>query len=129
MGNRVFGCDDCQAICPWNRYAKASSEIDFLPRHQLDSQKLVDLFQWTEQEFLDRTAGSPIRRIGYQRWLRNLSIGLGNAPSSGEVITALVARQDQSSEMVQEHIGWALEQQRQPGRRRKRKIKAVERQS
>ncbi|MDM3871557.1 tRNA epoxyqueuosine(34) reductase QueG [Porticoccus sp. W117] len=110
MGNRVFGCDDCQAMCPWNRFAKASQELDFLPRHQLDSTRLVDLFNWTEAEFLERTAGSPIRRIGYERWLRNLAVGLGNAPSSKEIIIALEARRGKVSEMVWEHIEWALKQ-------------------
>lgn len=126
MGNRVFGCDDCQAICPWNKYAKTTGELDFLPRHKLDSSKLVDLFKWTEQEYLDRTAGSAIRRIGYERWLRNISVGLGNAPSSAEIIDALEAKKDQVSEMVREHINWALEKQNKPERRRKRKIKAGE---
>ncbi|MCV6604451.1 MAG: tRNA epoxyqueuosine(34) reductase QueG [Porticoccaceae bacterium] len=111
MGNRVFGCDDCQAMCPWNRFAKASQELDFLPRHQLDSSRLVDLFNWTEEEFLERTAGSPIRRIGYERWLRNLAVGLGNAPHCEEIISALEARRGQVSEMVWEHIAWALERQ------------------
>ncbi|MGS2723122.1 tRNA epoxyqueuosine(34) reductase QueG [Porticoccus sp. GXU_MW_L64] len=110
MGNRVFGCDDCQAMCPWNRFAKASQELDFLPRHQLDSTRLVDLFNWTENEFLERTAGSPIRRIGYQRWLRNLAVGLGNAPYSKDIIAALEARRGKVSEMVWEHIEWALKQ-------------------
>ncbi|UTW45187.1 tRNA epoxyqueuosine(34) reductase QueG [bacterium SCSIO 12696] len=112
MGNRVFGCDDCQAMCPWNRFAKASQELDFLPRHKLDSTRLVDLFNWTETEFLERTAGSPIRRIGYQRWLRNLAVGLGNAPYSDDIISTLEARREKVSEMVWEHIEWALEKQR-----------------
>lgn len=124
MGNRVFGCDDCQAICPWNKYAKSTTEMDFLPRHQLDSAKLLDLFLWTEQEFLDRTAGSPIRRIGHERWLRNLAIGLGNAPSSDEIIGALERQKEHTSEMVREHIDWAVAQQKKPNRKRKRKIKA-----
>lgn len=124
IGNRVFGCDDCQAICPWNKYAKATSELDFLPRHQLDSSKLVDLFQWSEQQFLDRSAGSPLRRLGFERWQRNLAIGLGNAPSDGEIIAVLDATKLKTSALVQEHIDWALAQQRLPQRRRKRKIKA-----
>ncbi|MCL6415631.1 tRNA epoxyqueuosine(34) reductase QueG [Aestuariirhabdus sp. Z084] len=109
MGNRVFGCDDCQLVCPWNRFAKASSETDFRPRHQLDSSDLADLFTWTEEQFLDRTAGSPIRRSGYAGWLRNLAVGLGNAPTSPKVVDALLARRDIEDAMVREHIEWALE--------------------
>ena len=123
MGNRVFGCDDCQAICPWNKYAKATEELDFLPRHQLDNTKLVELFQWTEQEFLDRSAGSPLRRVGFERWQRNLAVGLGNAPSSPDIVNALEKTLPTATPMVQEHIQWALEQQSRPDRRRKRKIK------
>ncbi|RRJ82320.1 tRNA epoxyqueuosine(34) reductase QueG [Aestuariirhabdus litorea] len=108
MGNRVFGCDDCQLVCPWNRFAKASPESDFRPRHQLDSSDLADLFGWSETEFLDRTAGSPIRRSGYSGWLRNLAVGLGNAPSSPRVIEALRARRHYPEPMVREHIQWAL---------------------
>ncbi|BFM13007.1 tRNA epoxyqueuosine(34) reductase QueG [Simiduia litorea] len=124
IGNRVFGCDDCQAICPWNKYAKATEELDFLPRHQLDNTKLVELFQWTEQEFLDRSAGSPLRRVGFERWQRNLAVGLGNAPSSEEIIAVLQQALPVATPMVAEHIEWALEQQGRPDRRRKRKIKA-----
>ena len=89
MGNRVFGCDDCQIICPWNRYANKTKEADFSPRHNLDNSELLTLFQWNEQEFLTNTEGSPIRRIGYQRWLRNLAVGLGNADPSEDIIKAL----------------------------------------
>ncbi|MTI13846.1 tRNA epoxyqueuosine(34) reductase QueG [Sansalvadorimonas verongulae] len=110
MGNRVFGCDDCQIICPWNKFAKTSKETDFLPRHKLDSTDLADLFMWTEEEFLDRTAGSPIRRTGFAGWLRNLAVGLGNAPTSEKVIRALEARRNYPSELVQEHVLWALKQ-------------------
>lgn len=124
MGNRVFGCDDCQAICPWNKYARATQELDFMPRHQLDSVKLLDLFLWTEQEFLDRSAGSPLRRVGFERWQRNLAVGLGNAPSSEPIVQALRAALPTASAMVQEHLNWALEQQSRPDRRRKRKLKA-----
>lgn len=124
IGNRVFGCDDCQAICPWNKFAQFSQENDFSPRHNLDSSRLVDLFQWSEAEFLKKTEGSPLRRAGYNNWLRNLAVGLGNAPSSDEIIDALTQKRAEASEMVQEHIDWALEQQAQPNRRRKRKIKA-----
>ncbi len=124
MGNRVFGCDDCQAICPWNKYARPTAETDFLPRHGLDNVQLLDLFLWTEDEFLKRTEGSAIRRIGYERWQRNLAIGLGNAPSDIRIIAALEERRQHSSELVIEHIDWALRQQSNPNRRRKRKIKA-----
>lgn len=113
MGNRVFGCDDCQIVCPWNRFAKTTEEPDFRPRHKLDNSALADLFSWSEEQFLANTAGSPIRRIGYQRWLRNLAIGLGNAPYSPTVVQALSARLDSASELVREHIAWALDQQDQ----------------
>lgn len=112
MGNRVFGCDDCQTICPWNKGAQTTSEIDFTPRHNLDDRELAELFLWTEEEFLEYTEGSPIRRIGYERWLRNLAIGLGNATHSKKVVESLSARKDFPSKMVQEHISWALAQQR-----------------
>lgn len=110
IGNRVYGCDDCQAVCPWNRYAQFSREDDFRPRDGLDAPRLVDLFGWDEEEFLSRTEGSAIRRIGHDRWLRNLAVGLGNAPTSNEVIRALRARSDHPAEMVREHVAWALEQ-------------------
>jgi epoxyqueuosine reductase len=124
MGNRVFGCDDCQAICPWNKYASFSQEDSFTPRHQLDRSDLVTLFQWTEEEFLRNTEGSAIRRIGFERWLRNLAVGLGNAPTSEAVVTALQQKLDYPSLLVQEHVQWALHQHQQLGRRRRRKIKA-----
>ncbi|UTA48572.1 tRNA epoxyqueuosine(34) reductase QueG [Simiduia sp. 21SJ11W-1] len=127
IGNRVFGCDDCQAICPWNKYAHYTREIDFLPRHKLDNTKLVELFQWREQEFLDRTAGSPLRRTGFENWQRNLAIGLGNAPKSDAVIQVLERVRPQATAMVQEHIDWALAQQRNPTKKRKRKIRNSER--
>ena len=112
MGNRVFGCDDCQLICPWNKFTRLSNEADFSPRHRLDNTGLVELFGWSEQEFLDRTAGSAIRRIGYECWLRNLAIGLGNAGSSPEVISALENRREHESALVREHVHWALAQHR-----------------
>lgn len=123
IGNRVFGCDDCQAICPWNKFAQFSQETDFDPRHNLDNSRLIDLFQWSETEFLKNTEGSPLRRAGYNNWLRNLAVGLGNASSSDEIIEALTQKREDTSEMVQEHIDWALAQQAKPNRRRKRKIK------
>ncbi len=110
MGNRVFGCDDCQLVCPWNRFSKPTQENDFKPRHNLDNSTLAELFMWSEDEFLKRTQGSPIRRTGYERWLRNLAVGLGNAPSTIPVLEALKARLDYPSELVQEHVLWALQQ-------------------
>ncbi|MFQ6575463.1 tRNA epoxyqueuosine(34) reductase QueG [Pseudomonas sp. UM16] len=110
IGNRVFGCDDCQIVCPWNRFARPTAESDFKPRHNLDSAELAVLFMWDEQTFLDSTEGSPLRRAGYERWLRNLAVGLGNAPSTIPVLEALKARQDYPSELVREHVQWALEQ-------------------
>ena len=110
MGNRIYGCDDCQLICPWNKFAQATVESDYLPRHGLDSPQLLDLFAWTEQEFLSRLEGSPIRRIGHESWLRNIAVALGNAKSSPDIINALTARLESASEMVKEHIVWALEQ-------------------
>jgi len=124
MGNRVFGCDDCQAICPWNKFASFSKEDDFQPRHALDRTRLVELFAWTEEQYLKNTEGSAIRRIGFEAWLRNLAVGLGNAPTTGEVIDSLNARAEYPSELVQEHVQWALKQHENPNRRRKRKIKA-----
>ncbi|MGH8279162.1 MAG: tRNA epoxyqueuosine(34) reductase QueG [Gammaproteobacteria bacterium] len=112
MGNRVFGCDDCQLVCPWNKFAQRSHEDSFKPRHGLDNAKLAELFLWTEAEFLARTEGSAIRRAGYECWLRNLAVGLGNAPSSPEIIAALESRADYPSELVREHIAWALDQHR-----------------
>ena len=110
IGNRVFGCDDCQIICPWNKFAKTTQEADFLPRHKMDSSELADLFLWTEEEFLERTAGSPIRRTGFKGWLRNLAVGLGNAPTSEKVVQALNARKNYPSELIKEHVRWALGQ-------------------
>lgn len=111
MGNRVFGCDDCQLVCPWNKFAQTSGEEDFRPRHNLDDSALLSLFMWTEQQFLDRTAGSAIRRIGYEGWLRNLAVGLGNAPYDEAIAAGLQRRRGEASELVREHIDWALVQQ------------------
>ena len=122
MGNRVFGCDDCQAICPWNKYAQFTQETDFLPRHALADSDLVTLFNWTEAEYLKNTEGSAIRRVGYEGWLRNLAVGLGNAPSDANIVAALHNKRPQVRELVQEHIDWALAQQAKPNYRRKRKI-------
>lgn len=108
IGTRVYGCDDCQTACPWNKYARACAEGDFAPRHGLDTASLLDLFAWTERDFDERTQGSAIRRIGYERWLRNLAVALGNAPASDEARAALRARADHPSELVREHVRWAL---------------------
>ena len=110
MGNRVFGCDDCQIVCPWNRFARTTAEGDFKPRHNLDNAGLAELFMWDEDKFLSSTEGSPLRRAGYERWLRNLAVGLGNAPSTIPVLEALNARRDYPSELVREHVEWALRQ-------------------
>ena len=104
----MFGCDDCQIVCPWNRFARPSEQGDFQPRHQLDSAELASLFRRSEEEFLSRTEGSPLRRAGYERWLRNLAVGLGNAPGSIAVIEALELRREHPSELVREHVHWAL---------------------
>jgi epoxyqueuosine reductase len=108
MGNRVFGCDDCQMVCPWNRFARPTQESDFQPRHGLDDNTLANLFRWTEEEFLSRTEGSPLRRAGYERWLRNLAVGLGNAPTTIPIIEALKLRREHPSALVREHVEWAL---------------------
>ncbi|HGY9627772.1 tRNA epoxyqueuosine(34) reductase QueG [Pseudomonas putida] len=110
IGNRVFGCDDCQIVCPWNRFARPTQENDFKPRHGLDNAELAELFLWDEATFLGRTEGSPLRRAGYERWLRNLAVGLGNAPTSIPVVEALRARREHPSELVREHVEWALAQ-------------------
>lgn len=111
MGNRIFGCDDCQLVCPWNRYAKATAEGDFRPRHKLDRAQLIDLFLWEETDFLKYTEGSAIRRAGYISWLRNIAVALGNAAYSVEIIEVLKKRAEHPSDLVREHVAWALQQQ------------------
>lgn len=110
MGNRIFGCDDCQLVCPWNKFTQPSDEDDFKPRHNFDDIELTKLFSWSESEFLENTAGSPIRRIGFECWQRNLAIALGNAETCDEITKALQSKLDNSSAMVKEHIEWALTQ-------------------
>ena len=108
MGNRIFGCDDCQLVCPWNKFAKPTDERDFSPRHGLDDVTLVELFNWRETDFTERTLGSPIKRIGYERWLRNIAIALGNAETTPEIVAALQRRAEDPSPLVREHVAWAL---------------------
>ncbi len=110
MGNRIYGCDDCQLVCPWNRFAKMSETKDFKIRYGLDAASLVKLFLWDKNEFFNKTEGTAIRRIGYERWLRNIAVALGNAPSPDKTLTALRARKNHPSELVREHVAWALGQ-------------------
>ncbi len=112
MGNRIYGCDDCQLACPWNRFATPAAESDFHPRHDLDASELVQLFHWSESEFEQRTQGSAIHRIGYECWLRNIAVALGNAPTSPGVILALEEQHQHPSALVREHVAWALQQHR-----------------
>ncbi|MDH3715667.1 MAG: tRNA epoxyqueuosine(34) reductase QueG [Gammaproteobacteria bacterium] len=114
IGNRIFGCDDCQLVCPWNRFSTCSSDSDFAVRHDLDRATLVDLFAWSEAEFASRTEGSAIRRIGYLRWLRNIAVALGNAPTTPEILSALRSRAEHDSPLVREHVAWALAQHAPP---------------
>ncbi len=110
IGNRIFGCDDCQIFCPWNKFARPSDESDFVPRHGLDTSDLTELFNWSEETWLAKTEGSAIRRIGYTRWLRNIAVALGNAESKPEVIDALKAKSNTGDELVDEHVQWAMQQ-------------------
>nr|WP_298130424.1 tRNA epoxyqueuosine(34) reductase QueG [uncultured Pseudoxanthomonas sp.] len=112
IGNRIFGCDDCQLVCPWNKFAKRTDEPDFRARNDLDVATLPQLFAWDEEEFLRRTEGSAIRRSGHERWLRNIAVALGNAPTTPEVLIALESRREDPSSLVREHVGWALERHR-----------------
>ncbi|QIB66075.1 tRNA epoxyqueuosine(34) reductase QueG [Kineobactrum salinum] len=109
LGNRIFGCDDCQLVCPWNKFARSTTEDDFQPRHQLQDRDLIELFGWDEATFLARTEGSAIRRIGHECWLRNIAVALGNAPTTAAVIDALRSRVDSPSALVREHVAWALQ--------------------
>lgn len=111
LGNRIFGCDDCQLVCPWNRYAQDSREADFQPRHGLDAAGLLELFNWSEADYLQRTEGMALRRTGYRGWLRNLAVALGNAPADARIHAALSARAEDPDELVREHVHWALSQQ------------------
>jgi epoxyqueuosine reductase len=108
IGNRIFGCDDCQLVCPWNKFARVAAEPDFRTRHGLDAADLAGLFGWSEADYLERTEGSALRRLGYRRWLRNIAVALGNAPGSGAVIAALASRRDDADAIVREHVTWAL---------------------
>jgi len=111
IGNRIFGCDDCQLVCPWNRFAQTSAEADFMPRHALDRTPLLDLFGWSEAEFLARTEGSALRRINYQQWQRNVAVALGNAPYDPRIVAALRQRRPDASALLADHIDWAVERQ------------------
>jgi len=116
IGNRIFGCDDCQLFCPWNKFARPAALPDFSPRHRLDAARLVELFAWTEDEWSARTEGSAIRRAGYEGWLRNIAVALGNAPADPEIDAALASRAEHPSPIVREHVHWALARRRSAAR-------------
>ncbi len=124
IGNRIYGCDDCQLVCPWNKFARDASHPDFKARHGLDAPRLAALFGWTATEFEERMRGTAIYRIGFERWSRNIAVALGNAPTSEEVVRALQARLPDPSELVREHVEWALERHR-PGREATRSRGAI----
>ena len=110
MGNRIYGCDDCQLYCPWNSFEQKSELEDFAVRNNLDAPELINLFRWNEEDFLKNTEGSAIRRIGYECWLRNIAVALGNAPSTPKIINALQEKKNHPSKLVREHVEWALKQ-------------------
>ena len=116
IGNRIFGCDDCQLVCPWNRFASIDAEADFEPRHGLDAAALVELFAWSREDYEARTRGMALGRLGYERWLRNIAVALGNAPATPAVTTALTNRRDHPSGLVREHVAWALSRHREAAR-------------